>query len=239
MIGKPSVAACLAALLLIIPATLLSQSSAQKHTLIVNGQSTEIPLIQVHGHAYVGLEALAEALKGSLSSSGKMIALSLPIGSGNNAPAVTVTTPLPASPPSSEPAASLSPAFSRDFLNAGIEQMSTLREWHTALETAIQSGIPLSAGLLAPYRANATTNLHFASVAANTPADHSAYQLLSNEFQNMTKLSDKYVNLRVSLTYISPDALQNDDLNKRIIACGRALGAMAAAGQFSDDASCH
>jgi len=129
--------------------------------------------------------------------------------------------------------------FSREFLKAGIEQMSTLREWHTALETAIQNGIPLSAGLLAPYRAQATTNLRLASVAATTPSDRSAYQLLSGEFQNMAKLSDKYVNLRANLTYIAPDALQNDDLNKLIIACGRSLGAMAAAGQFSDDGSCH
>jgi hypothetical protein len=239
MIGKPSLVSCLAGLLLLIPAILFSQSSTQKHTLIINGRSTEVPLIQVHGHAYVGLEALADALKGSLSSSGKMIVLSVPIGSANNAPSATITTPLPASPPVSDQAASWSPAFSRDFLNAGIEQMSTLREWHTALETVIQNGIPLSASLLAPYRAQATTNLHFASVAATTPSDRSAYQLLNNEFQNMAKLSDKYVNLRTSLTYIAPDALPNDDLNKRIIACGRALGAMAAAGQFSDDGSCH
>ena len=117
--------------------------------------------------------------------------------------------------------------------------MSTLREWHTALETAIQNGIPLSAGLVAPYRAQATTNLRFASVAVSTSSDRSAYQLLNGEYQNMAKLSDKYVNLRTSLSYIAPDALQNDDLNKRIITCGRALGAMAAGGQFSDDGSCH
>jgi hypothetical protein len=55
----------------------------------------------------------------------------------------------------------------------------------------------------------------------------------------MAKLSDKYVNLRAGLTYIAPDALQNDDLNKRIISCGHSLGAMAAAGQFSDDGTCH
>ena len=239
MIGKPSVAACLAALLLIIPAVVFSQSSGQKHTLIINGQSTEVPLIQVNGHAYVGLQALADALKGSLSSSGRMIALSVPIGSANSAPVTSVTTPLPASAPASAQIASSNPVFSREFLNAGIEQMSTLREWHTALETAIQNGIPLSAGLLAPYRAQATTNLRLASVAASTPSDRSAHQLLSGEFQNMAKLSDKYVNLRANMTYIAPDALQNDDLNKRIIACGRSLGAMAAAGQFSDDGSCH
>jgi len=239
MIGKPSVASCLLALLLTIPAVLFSQSSTHKHTLIINGRSTDVPLIQVNGHAYVGLEALAEALKGSLGFSGKMFALNMPVCSANNAPAATVSTPLPASSPASDQGASSSPEFSKAFLNAGIEQMSTLREWHTALETAIQNGIPLSSGLLAPYRAQATTNLRIASVAASTPSDHSAYQLLSNEFQNMAKLSDKYLKLRANLTYIAPDAIQNDDLNKRIIACGRALGTMAAAGQFSDNGSCH
>jgi hypothetical protein len=76
-------------------------------------------------------------------------------------------------------------------------------------------------------------------VAATTASDRSAFQLLNNEFQNMAKLSDKYVKLRANLTYISPDALQNDDLNRRIIACGHSLGAMAASGQFVDNGSCH
>jgi hypothetical protein len=239
MSGKLSIVSRLAVLLLMLPAVLCGQSSSHKHTLILNGRSTDVPLIQVNGHAYVGLEALADALKGSLSSSGKMIALSVPIGQASNTPATTVTTSLPAPASAPDQTAPPDPGFSRDFLNAGIEQMATLREWHTALETAIQNGIPLSAGLLAPYRANATTNLHYASVAVSTPADRSAYQLLSNEFRKMVKLSDKYVNLRASLTYIAPDALQNDDLNKRIITCGRSLGAMAAAGQFSDDGACH
>src|ERR1700722_5968360 len=75
MSGKPSIVLCLAALLLILPAVLSSQSSSQKHKLIIKGGSTEVPLIQVNGHAYVGLEALADVFKGSLSSSGKMIAL--------------------------------------------------------------------------------------------------------------------------------------------------------------------
>ncbi len=78
-----------------------------------------------------------------------------------------------------------------------------------------------------------------ASVAATTTADRNAYQLLNNVYLNMGKLSDKYVNMRANLTYIAPDALQNDALNQRLIACGRFLGAMAASGQFSDDGSCH
>jgi hypothetical protein len=41
------------------------------------------------------------------------------------------------------------------------------------------------------------------------------------------------------LTYIARDALQNDELNERIMNCGHFLGAIAASGQFSDDGSCN
>ena len=233
MIGKPLIKPFLLVFLLIIPFIALSQGG-HKRTLIINGKSTQVPVIEINEHSYVGLDALADALNGSLSSSGDRIALSIPLGP-TNSPAST------SAPPTTEPVhtAPAEQGFSREFLNAGIEQMSTLREWHAALATAIQNGIPLSAGLLAPYRAQATTNLHFASVAAKTPSDHNAYQLLNSEFQNMAKLSDKYIDLRANLTYISPDALQDDDLNRRIIACAHSLGAMAAKGQFVDDGSCH
>jgi len=221
-----------AALLLVVPSGALSQGASPKRTLIINGQSTQVPVIQLSGQSYVGLEALADAVHGSLSYSGSMVALSVPIAS-----ATSPTAPAPEAPASAHGMAS-SPGFSRGFLNAGIEQMSTLREWHTALVTAIQNGIPLSAGLLAPYRAQATTNLRLASVAATTPSDRSAYQLLSNEFQNMANLSDKYISKRANMSYIAPDALEHDDLNQSIIACGHSLGAMAASGQFIDDGSC-
>jgi hypothetical protein len=123
-------------------------------------------------------------------------------------------------------------------LNAAIEQAATLREWHTALASAIQNGYPLTADMLAPYRAQATTNLRLASVAVSTDSDRSAYQLLNNVFQNMGKLADKYAAMRANMTYISPDALQNDSSNQRLVACGHSLTAMAASGQFVDDGSC-
>ena len=220
--------------------TPLSQDQRETRTLIINGKTTQVPVVQVNGQSYIGLEALANVVNGSLSYSGNMIALSVPIRSGNaGATAGTNSTP-PAPAPSTPVESTPSNAgFSQGFLAAGIEQMSTLREWHAALATAIENGISVTAGLLAPYRAQATANLGYARIAATTPADRSAYQLLNNEFQNMAKLSDKYVKLRNNLTYVDPDALQNDDLNRRLIACGHALGAMAASGQFSDDASCH
>lgn len=225
------------ALLLIILAVVVSLRAADRHTLIINGKSTEVPVIFVSGHPYVDLEALANTLNGSVSSSGAIVALSLPASSANRAPSPTTASAAPVPDPTQ--AAPSNQGFSRGFLNAGIEQMSTLREWHAALDSAIQNGIPLSAGLLAPYRAQATTNLRLAEVAAVTPSDRSASQLLNNAFQNMAKLADKYVKMRADMTYISPDALQNDSLNQRLIACGRSLRSMAASGQFVDDGSCN
>jgi hypothetical protein len=236
MLGTPSIASLFATLILIAPAFTPSQDAGEKRTLIINGQSTQVPVIQVNGRTYIGLDGLANAVNGSLSYSGSMIALSVPVGpSGGAASAAPLATPVPA-PAQAAPS---NQGFSQGFLNAGIEEMSTLREWHAALATSIQNGIPVTAAMLAPYRMQATTNLRYAQVAVTTPSDRNAYQLLNNAFQNMGKLSDKYVNMRANMTYISPDALQNDDLDQRLRACGRSLGAMAASGQFVDDGSCH
>jgi hypothetical protein len=236
MLGTSSLASLFATLILIAPAFPPPQDAGEKRTLIINGQSTQVPVIQVNGRTYIGLDGLADAVNGSLSYSGGMIALSVPVG-----PAGGATSAAPSAAPAPAPAQATpsNQGFSQGFLNAGIEEMSTLREWHAALATSIQNGIPVTAGMLAPYRMQATTNLRYAQVAITTPSDRNAYQLLNNAFQNMGKLSDKYVNMRANMTYISPDALQNDDLDQRLRACGRSLGAMAASGQFVDDGSCH
>jgi hypothetical protein len=203
--------------------------------LILKDQSDVIlaKQIQKPGLQPIDLEALASAINGSLSFAGSQIALSVPLGSATAAPAAT------SAKPDSTPAPASNPGFSKGFLNAGIEEAATLREWHAALASAIQNGYSVTAAALAPYRAQGTTNLRLASVAVSTDSDRGAYQLLSNIFQNMVKLTDKYVTARANLTYISPDALQNDSLNQSIVACGHSLGAMAASGQFVDDGSCH
>jgi hypothetical protein len=231
---RRSFACWLAALLLVVSGMALAQDANQNRTLIVNGQSGIVPVIQVNGRSYVDLEALARAANGSLSFSGNQIALTLP-GSAANSP--TNTNATSAAAPATAPASN--PGFSQAFLQAGIEQMATVREWHTALAAAIQNGTPVAANWLAPYRNQAATNLRLASVAIQTNSDRRAFQLLSNEFQNMAKLADNYIAARTNMTYISPDALQNDDLNQRIVACGHSLGSMAASGQFVDDGSCN
>lgn len=229
---RESLAFLLAALFLIVPGILFSQDANQNRTLIINGQATQVPVIQVNGRSYADLEALAGAVNGSLSFAGSRIAMSLPVGSAANGSATTAAKPV------SAPVIASTPGFSRGFLNAGIEEAATLREWHAALASAIHNGYSVTDNLLTPYRNQATTNLRLVSAAVSTDSDRSAYQLLSNEFQNMVKLAEKYVAQRANLTYISPDALENDDLNRRFVACGQSLGAMAASGQFVDDGSC-
>ena len=232
MRARISMACLLATQFLVMSGIALSQATNQNQTLIINGQSTQVSVIQVNGHSYVALEALANAVNGSLSSSGNQIALTLNIGAAPSAPAASSAPPAPAPTPPPNP------GFSRGFLNAGIEQMATVREWHAALASAIQNGYPLTADMLAPYRAQATTNLRLASVAVSTDSDRSAFQLLNNVFQNMGRLADKYVAARANMDFISPNALQNDSLNQRLVACGHSLASMAASGQFVDDGSC-
>jgi hypothetical protein len=78
-----------------------------------------------------------------------------------------------------------------------------------------------------------------ASVAASTDSDRKAHQLLSNEFDNMKKLSDRFVDANTARNYTSLDALESDPLDQKILNCARSLAAMAASGQFVDDGSCH
>jgi hypothetical protein len=232
MSAEHLIAWLLVPIFLVVSGIALAQHANQNQALSINGQSTQVPVLQMNGRSYVDIEALASAVNGTLSFSGNQIAFSLPINSPSVAPSAAVLKPASASAQASNP------GFSKGFLNAAIEEGATLREWHAALATTIENGYPLTAAALAPYRGQATTNLRLASAAVSTDSDRSAYQLLSNLFQNMGKLADKYIAARANMTYISPDALQNDSLNQRLMTCGHSLSAMAAGGQFADDGSC-
>jgi hypothetical protein len=180
----------------------------------------------MNGHSYVDLEALARAANGSLSFNGNQISLTLP-GAGDS--------PAPAPAPASSAANS---EFSKSFLRAGIEQMTIIREWRTALANAVQNGFPITDDWLSSYRSQATTALRLSFVAINTDSDRNAYRLLNTEFENMKLLSNNYVALRQSMQFIAPDSMANDPLNQKILNCGHSLAAMAANGQFVDDGSC-
>ena len=208
--------------------TVMAISQGQIQTLVVSGYSGSVPVTQMNGNNYVGVEALARAVNGSLSFNGNQMTLTL-AASGVNAALPSAASASPAT----------SAGFSRGFLQAGIEAMSSVREWHSALASAIQNQYPVTQDGLAQYQAQAMTNLRLAQASATTDADHSAAALLASEYQKMKQLSDKYVAKRMDMTYIAPGALRSDALDQSIIACGKSLGAMAASGQFVDDATCH
>ena len=195
-------------------------AAQQSSSLVITGQQGQAKVIQIQGRNYVEVEALARLANGSVSFNGNQIVLTLQ-GSNGNAPAS-------ASPP----------GFSKDFLAAGIEAMAQIREWHTALKTAIERGVPLEDGWLGNYRMQAQQSLRLASVAINTDSDKNAYPFMVNEYNNMKNLADKYLQMTKNMTYIDPNSLQSDPLDQKLIACGRSLASMVNHNQFVDDGSC-
>ncbi len=211
------------AAVLVVPGMVLSQGVEESRSLVIDGQAGQAPVVRMRGKAYVELEALARLTHGSLSFNGSQVTLTLPGSSANTATTI----------------AGEKSEFSREFLRAAIEQMGMIREWRIALTNAVQNGFPIGDDWMAIYRGPALTNLRLASVAASTDADRSAYQLLSNEFDNMKKLSDRFVAAHTAQEYIPTDSLRSDALDEQILSCTRSLAAMAASGQFVDDGSCH
>jgi hypothetical protein len=179
------------------------------------------------GRYYVDVEALARLANGSLSFRGNQIVLTL------SAP--------PISTPATNSAASQSApsGFSKEFLRASIEEMSVIREWRSALINAIRQGYAVTEEWVATFRGQAQQNLRLVSLAASTESDRSALHLLSNEFNNIKKLSGRFVEANKTRTYVSPNALDNDPLDQKILSCAHSLAAMAASNQFVDDGSCH
>lgn len=197
----------------------LTLSAQQSTSLVVSGQQGTAKVVQVQGRSYVEIDGLARLTNSTISFKGSQIVMTLP----------GAVAAAPAQP---------TPGFSNEFLRAGIEAMARVREWHSALKTAIENGVPLASGWLDNYQAQARQGMSLVSVAVSTDSDRSAYPILQNVFNNMKTLQDKYVDLNKSLTYYAPDSLQSDALDQRIVGCGRSLSAMAAAKQFIDDGSC-
>jgi len=212
--------------LLAVPWLVLAQAARENGILLVEGQPGQAPVIQINGRSYVDVEALGRLINASLTFNGNQIKLTLPAH----------TASVPDTP--DRAGQSGNPSFSKEFLKAGIEEMSVIREWRSALVNAVQNGYAVSDGFVAGYQSQAGTNLRLASVAISTDSDRSAFQLLNKEFDSMQKLSDKILSARKNMNYIPRDALKDDPLDQKILNCARSLASMAASGQFVDDGSC-
>jgi hypothetical protein len=213
--------------LLFVPRLARSQAVQQSRTLILNGQSGPVKIMEIDGRSYVDLESLARIANGTLRFSKNQITLTLP-----SSAAGTESAAAPSRPPANL-------GFSKEFLRASIEEMAVIREWRSALFNSIENSFPIQEDWVERYRGQAADSLGLASVAASTDSDRSALQLLSNELDNMRALSVQLLAERKSMQYVSPEHLKDDPLNQKILTCARSLASMAVGGQFVDDASCH
>ena len=177
--------------------------AAQNRTLVITGHPGEIAVTDTDGHSYVEIEALARLTNGSLSFNGNQIILTLPAAS---------TPPSGSAPPATEPSVS---GFSKDFIRASIEEMAVIRKWRSTLKNAVQQGFPVTEDWADNYRARAEQSLRLVSLAVSTRYDRNAFQLLTNEFKNMKKLSDRFVEAGKARIYVSPNLFNNDSLDKK------------------------
>ena len=207
--------------LLILPTLALALAAQQSNSFVIAGQPGSARVIQMDGLNYVEVEGLARLTNGSISFNGNQIVMALP---GATSGAATSAGP--------------EAGFSKEFVVAGVEVMAQIREWRAALRDAVAHSYRLTGDWLTAHRAEAQQALRVASVSARTSPDRSVLPFLTNEFENMRKLSDKYVQMSAAMTYIAPDAIDNDALDRKILTCARSLASMANANQFIDDGSC-
>jgi hypothetical protein len=208
--------------LLIAHGAALSDVGQTTGTLVVKGYSGQAPITQINGGSYVAVEALARLMSGSLAYQGNQIVLTVP----------EAGAALSASGPANT-------GFSKDFLKGSLETMSDIREWRSALLNAIENSYPIKDAWMDDYRAQAAKNLRLTSIAATTPSDRNAFQLLTREFDHMQQLGNKVLAARKNLNYMTPDIVNKDPLDQRILNCARSLAGMAASGEFQDDGSCN
>src|ERR1035437_5955520 len=109
------------AALLAVPGLLTVNGSAQTlqkaTTFTIAGHPGEAQILQINGKSYIDIETLARLTQGSLSFKGNQTTLTLPPSDGE-APAAT-------------PHAKA--GFSTAFVQAGIEELSMIREWRIAI----------------------------------------------------------------------------------------------------------
>jgi hypothetical protein len=210
-------------LLTILLLPLLVIVAQETSALLIEGQQGEARVIQVQGKNYAEVEALSRITGGSLRFAGNQIVLTLPSGAN-------VTPHADQSPPAA--------ALSRPFLSAGIETMREILEWHAALKNGIERGYPLSDVWFGHFRRQIQSNLKQAEAAASTDMDQRALPLLTNEFNTMDALTDKYLNIAASRNYLAPDALNSDLLEQKLLTCWQSLASTATSNQVVDDGSC-
>jgi hypothetical protein len=204
----------------------VAQNGVRTRSLVVNGYRGDAEVVQLGGKDYIEVNGLVRIAQGTLSFHGDQIVLTVPM-----------------SELSSQHTDNSDPnALSREFMKAGVEEVTLLREWASPLANAIENGFPITEQWVHGFRAKAADGLRMASVAATTAADKSALEFLSREFQLVDGWSNKLLEARESMDTgkyaTSPDALKNEPESQKIIGCARSIESLLTSGTFHDDGSC-
>jgi len=213
------------AVILLLP--LLVLVAQETSALMIEGRQGEARVIQVQGKNFVEVEGLARITGGSLRFVGNQITLTVPDSADLR-------------PQTAQSASSPSPdvGFSKPFLSAGIETVRGILEWHAALKTGIERGYPLPDMWFGNYRRQIQASLKQTEAAKSTETDQKAFPLLTNEFNTMIALTDKYLKITASRNYFAPDSLNSDPLDQKLLTCWQSLASMASSNQLVGDGSC-
>ena len=215
------------AAMLTAPGLLTVNGSAQTPqkaiTFTIAGHPGEAQLLHINGKSYVDIEALARLTQGSLSFKGNQTILTLP----------------PSNAEGQAAAPHAKAGFSTAFVQAGIEELSMIREWRIAIVNAVLNNNPIALDWVSAHHRQAEKCLALTSAAASTDDDRSAYPLLSAEFNNMQKLSEAYLAMRNQAAFLSPDTFDNGPLEEQILTCARGFVSMTETHEFQDQAACH
>lgn len=202
--------------------TLAGMLSAQRPRMVVINGKNAGPVLQIRGRNYVDIETLAQNTNATVTFQPDRITLTMAGSSETSAPAKI--------------------GLSQEFTNAALGELAQMREWKGAIETMIAMQIPVTGTYLQDYHARAEEGLRFASVAATTPSDHSAYQLLQSGFNTLANWADSAVANRQALNAtrtLGENVLKNDPVLEKISNCGKFLSSMLVSGNYSDSPSCH
>jgi hypothetical protein len=210
----------------------VKSTQAQSTALTVTGHSGQAAVIQRNGRSYVDVESLARLTGATLGFQGSRIIFTLP--------SATVAPAAAASPDVTTPPKQENAGYSREFLQAAIEQMTVIREWRSAIENAVRTNNPVEDRWISGYRHNADSRMQMATASATTESDRQALSLLQGGLGLVQQLSDRFLALRSTYTFVPNDALDRDPVDQKILSCAQGVAAQAMpGGKFEDVAACH
>ncbi len=201
---------------------LLAQRTPDKK-LILNGKATSATVLQMDGHSYVDVEALAQITNGSVRIEASQVVLTIP---NSNFDANT---------------GQVTPGLSREFASAAIATLAEMKEWKGGLAAMVTFGLAVDGSWAQIYHERVQTSLQQATVAATTNSDHNALQLLNTQYSNLAKWESMVVAERQDhngARTVAANSLRDDPVLIKFTTCGRFLSTMLGSGIFADNPNC-